>query len=80
MTFVINEFLDEFKEKKIYPKIYFEIPRATLGPMSAHIGIIRPFCGTCHAIKRFAPSLNTSNVPGFSLAMSLWTVSTNDAE
>lgn len=60
--------------------MYLDIPSDMLGPTSAHIGSIRPFWGTLHETKRLAPSRNTSKIPGFSLAMSLWTVSTKDAE
>jgi len=37
---------------------------------SAQTGNIRPFAGTLHASHRAVPSLKTSNIPGFSLAMS----------
>ena len=36
--------------------------------------------GSDHEISLARPSLNTSNIPGFSLAMSDWTVSTRLAE
>lgn len=56
------------------------MPNMTLGPINAQIGIIRPFCGIVNANNRLPPSRNTSKIPGFSLAISLWTVSTSEAE
>ena len=39
-----------------------------------------PFRGALQLTRRRTPSLNTSKIPGFSLAISLWTVSTRLAE
>jgi hypothetical protein len=39
-----------------------------------------PFCGELQLTRRHKPSLKTSKKPGFSLAISLWTVSTRLAE
>lgn len=68
------------KNAIIYPKMYFDNPNVRLGPINAQTGIILPFCGALQANNLQKPSRKTSKIPGFSLAMSLWTVSTSDAE
>lgn len=73
-------FVERKRKLEFYPKIYLDNPNVKLGATKAQTGIIRPFCGALQASNLQKPSRNTSKIPGFSLAMSLWTVSTSDAE
>lgn len=58
--------------------MYFESPSVKFGATNAQTGIILPFCGALQASNLQNPSRNTSKIPGFSLAMSLWTLILNE--
>ena len=60
--------------------MYFVTPYTTVGGIRIQTGSMRPLDGPDQDASRCKPSLNTSRMPGRSLAISLWTVSTSEAE